>query len=105
MKTLKDNRHLEKTHQLGKTYLLPSFTIEKMDLRNYCKQMDLLVNKSFEKLHVLSFTLKTDLFATEHPHFPRTLPSHNHAEFLIPNTVDWFGFFFKESTGGTGKMR
>lgn len=41
-----------------------------MDLRNYCKQMDLLVNKSFEKLHVLSFTLKTDLFATEHPHFP-----------------------------------
>lgn len=76
-----------------------------MDLRNYFKQMDLLVNKSFEKLHVLSFTLKTDLFATEHPHFPRTLPSHNHPEFLIPNTVDWFGFFFKESTGGTGKMR
>lgn len=97
MKTLKDNRHLEKTHQLGKTYLLPSFTIEKMDLRNYCQQMDLLVNKSFEKLHVLSFTLKTDLFATEHPHFPEHFHLTITQSSLLPTQWTGLGLGFFNS--------
>lgn len=95
MKTLKDNRNLEKTHQLGRLIFFRA-------LRSRKWIWEITVNKwiyswtsLLKKLHVLSFTLKTDLFATEHPHFPRTLPSHNHAEFLIPNTVDWFGFFLK----------
>lgn len=65
-----------------------------MDLRNYCQQMDLLVNKSFEKLHVLSFTLKTDLFATEHPHFPEHFHLTITQSSSLPTQWTGLGLFF-----------
>lgn len=91
MKTLKDNRNLEKTHQLGRLISFRALRSKKKWIReiavnNWSYIGKILMDKVtqilqefaspeqvfFLKLHDTrtSFNLKVHFFATEHSHFP-----------------------------------